>query len=125
MNILLDTHILLWVLSDDPALSSHARSLIVDGENIIFVSAVTAWEIAIKKSIGKLQAPDNFEEELINNRFLSLEITNRHALGTEKLPFHHHDPFDRLLISQSRCENFTILTHDKIFQEYGANIILC
>lgn len=124
-NILLDTRVLIWVLSDNPAISGRIRSLIVDGENIIFVSAVTAWEISIKRSIGKLQAPDNYDEALVSNRFISLEISSRHALGTEKLPFHHQDPFDRLLISQARDEKLTVLTHDKVFQKYEVDIVLC
>ncbi len=124
MKFLLDTHVLIWAFSNSPLLSGMARETIQNGENLIFVSAVTAWEIAIKKSIGRLQAPDNFEEELENHRFLALDINNHHALATGLLPYHHKDPFDRLLISQANCEELVLLTHDKIFQQYDVKMLL-
>ncbi len=78
MNLPLDTHVLLWALSDDPKLGEAARDAIGDGANLVFVSAVTAWEIAIKKALGKLKAPDNYLEALARNRFTPLDITRSH-----------------------------------------------
>ena len=118
MNLLLDTHVLLWALIDDPGLSAPARRAIVDGANTVFVSAATAWEIAIKKSLGKLTAPDNYEEELVAHRFTPLDLTTRHALAVEKLPPHHQDPFDRLLIVQAQLERLTLVTRDRKIMDY-------
>ena len=123
MNLLLDTHVLIWALCDDPTLSPEARKAIVDGRNQVFVSAATAWEIAIKRALGKLQAPDNFEEELERHRFTPLSITCAHALATERLPSLHHDPFDRLLIAQAKLEKFVLVTRDKRIKKYGLPII--
>ncbi len=110
MNLLLDTQIVIWIFSQDPKLSETTKELIRNGGNDVFVSAVTAWEIAIKKAIGKLKAPDNYLEGLKLYRFTPLDITTAHALSVEDLPLHHQDPFDRLLIAQAKFENFTIIT---------------
>ncbi len=106
MTLLLDTHVLLWWLADPGELSRPARRAIQDGANRIYVSAAVAWEIAIKKGIGKLDAPDELEEMLEANRFLELPITNPHALALRALPNLHRDPFDRILIAQALHEGF-------------------
>jgi PIN domain nuclease of toxin-antitoxin system len=123
MNLLLDTHVLLWTLSNNPRLSGDARRAIEDGRNLVFVSAATAWEIAIKKALGKLEAPDNYLEALERYRFTPLDITSEHALAVEHLPHHHHDPFDRLLVAQAKLERLTIVTHDQRIALYGTRVL--
>ncbi len=123
MNLLLDTHALLWVFSQDPRLSPAATEAIRDGSNVVFVSAATAWELAIKKALGKLQVPDNYQEGLRRYRFTLLDITTEHALAVEHLPPHHKDPFDRMLIVQAQIERLTLVTHDPNMKSYGVPII--
>lgn len=90
MNLLLDTHAFLWAIDDNPKLSQAARSAIIDGNNMVFVSAATAWEIAIKKAIGKLTLPQtSYWDELKLHRFTPLDITTEHALAVENLPYYH------------------------------------
>ena len=106
MNLLLDTHVLLWAADNNPSLSPAARAAITDGHNIVFVSAATAWEIAIKKALGKLRAPtDSYFKELRRHRFTPLDITTEHALTVESLPPHHADPFDRMLVAQAKSRS--------------------
>ena len=124
MNILLDTHIILWWLANDSHLSNASREIIANTKNSIYVSAASAWEISIKKSLGKLDAPDDFEITLLSNGFLPLPITISHAQLAGFLPKHHEDPFDRMLIAQSKIEKFTLLTHDKHLALYEAKIKL-
>ena len=123
MNLLLDTHALLWWLSDDPALKTEARQAISQASNIIYVSAASAWEISIKKALGKLDAPDDLHAALLANRFEPLPITIGHATSAGQLPGHHNDPFDRMLIAQAQAEELTLVTHDTIFRPYGIFII--
>lgn len=123
MRLLLDTHALLWWLADDPTLSAEAISAVGEAGNSVYVSAVSAWEIAIKRSIGKLRAPDNLEDQLSAHRFTPLPIQFRHALAVGKLPHHHRDPFDRLLIAQALAEGLTIVTRDIHMPRYGVDII--
>ena len=123
MNLLLDTHVLIWTFDDNPTLSETAREAIAEGENTVFVSAVTAWEIAIKRAIGKLKLKGDYQKGLQRYRFLPLAISTEHALAVEHLPQHHGDPFDRLLIAQAQLEKLTIVTRDKRFEDYGVKII--
>ena len=123
MNLLLDTHTLLWWLGKDPTLSKNARTAIRDNRNVIFVSAATAWEITIKKALGKLQTPDNLEEALEVNQFLPLPITIRHALAVGELPPIHQDPFDRVLVAQAKVEGLTLVTRDEDIQKYRVPFI--
>lgn len=124
MNLLLDTHVFLWAVDNSPELSSAARAAIVDGGNVVFVSAATAWEIAIKRAIGKLTTPEgDYLEELSVHRFTPLSITTEHALAVEKLPAHHKDPFDRMLIAQAQEEHLTIITRDQRLGLYDVKII--
>ncbi len=124
MNLLLDTHTFLWAVDDNPNLSQEARAAIIDGNNLVFVSAATAWEISIKKAIGKLTMPNgSYLEELKVHRFTLLDITTEHALAVENLPQHHKDPFDRLLIAQAQIEKFTLVTRDSRIKQYAVQII--
>ena len=123
MNLLLDTHTLIWVFSQDERLSRVAADAIRDGSNLVFVSAVTAWEVAIKKALGKLRVPDNYREGLRRYRFTPLSISTEHALAIEGLPPHHKDPFDRMLIAQAQVESLTLVTRDPNMKAYGVPII--
>jgi PIN domain nuclease of toxin-antitoxin system len=123
VNLLLDTHVLLWWLADDSSLQSAARDAIRDESNIVHVSAATAWKISIKKALGKLDAPDDLANALEVNNFRSLEITVAHATKAGALPRHHDDPFDRLLIAQAQTEQLTLVTHDAKFRAYEISVI--
>jgi len=124
MNLLLDTHVFLWAVDDDPNLSPAARTAITDGRNLVYVSAATAWEISIKRNVGKLRTPqDDYFEELRLHRFTPLSITTEHALAVETLPPHHKDPFDRMLIAQAQTEHLTLITRDRRISLYDVRII--
>ena len=125
MQLLLDTHALIWWLSNDSTISSKAKKAIANPDNIVFVSAASAWEIAIKKSLGKLQAPDDLNVQIEEKRFTPLAISINHALMIEKLPLHHQDPFDRILIAQAISENLIIITRDRKFKAYEVKTIKC
>ncbi|MBW1720431.1 MAG: type II toxin-antitoxin system VapC family toxin [Deltaproteobacteria bacterium] len=123
MNLLLDTHVLLWWLDDNPLLSSKAKKAISDWNNIVFVSAVVIWEIRIKQALGKLIIPSNFRKVLSRQPFEMLDITVDHADAIKDLPFHHRDPFDRLLIAQAKVERLTLVTHDLHLKKYKVPIL--
>lgn len=124
MNLLLDTHSLLWWLNDDPTLSDDARSAIADPENTAFLSAVVVWEIRIKQRIGKLHLADNFGEILADQRFPELAVTVCHSDAIRMLPLIHRDPFDRLLVAQATVENMRIVTRDPFIAKYEIDIIV-
>jgi len=123
MNCLLDTHVLLWWLNDDRSLSVKCTEAITNGRNVIFVSAVTIWEIQIKHAIGKLDLPDHFEATLKQEPFEFLDVTPTHAFAVGRLPMHHRDPFDRMLIAQAQIENLTLITRDMQFRHYPVSMI--
>ena len=129
MNLLLDTHALLWVLAESPRLGPATRQLLANPLNDVLVSAVSAWEIAIKATLGKLSVPPDIANwlpaQLANNRMTPLPITVAHAAGLERLPMHHNDPFDRLLIAQARVENLAVVTADQRFRQYEVRVIGC
>jgi PIN domain nuclease of toxin-antitoxin system len=112
MKLLLDTHILIWWLSETSRLSQTEVDLITNPDNFIFVSAATAWEIAVKKMVGKLEAPDDLPAALAVNNFLELPITIEHSQKLYHLPLHHNDPFDRIMIAQAISEDLTFMTRD-------------
>ena len=122
MRLLLDTHALLWWLTESPELSRRAQAAIRRSA-AIYVSAATAWEIAIQKAHGKLQAPDDLEDALRANRFEPLSITVAHAWAAGALPRHHDDPFDRLLIAQARAESLTLVTRDPWVRRYEVRVL--
>jgi PIN domain nuclease of toxin-antitoxin system len=118
MTLLLDTCALLWWLDDPDRLSAEAREAIRDGRNAVYVSAASAWEIAIKTALGKLDAPDDLGGALAANRFLHLPVTIPHALAVRTLPDHHRDPFDRLLIAQALHEGLRLVSRDSDIAKY-------
>jgi PIN domain nuclease of toxin-antitoxin system len=121
-RLLVDTHAVLWWLADDPALSSPAREALADPANEPLVSAVIIWEIAIKRSLGKLTAPDDLPDRIAEQGFSWLPITAAHAWQVRDLPAHHSDPFDRLLIAQAITERLPIITIDRRFDDYGVEV---
>ncbi|MEK6767216.1 MAG: type II toxin-antitoxin system VapC family toxin [Planctomycetota bacterium] len=125
MRVLLDTHILLWWLKDDRNLPNDAINIIENTTNGIFISAINAWEIAIKKSLGRIQIDMNeFLESIKNSGFGVLNVTANHACQVASLPDHHKDPFDRMLIAQSIVEPMRLLTHDELLTQYGKHVLL-
>jgi PIN domain nuclease of toxin-antitoxin system len=127
MKLLLDTHAFLWWVDDAPELSAKARKVIADPANECLLSLASCWEMAIKTSIGKLKLQGTVErfipEQLAANNFGSLDIAFRHVARVAALPFHHRDPFDRLLAAQSLEDHLPIVSADAIFQAYGARRI--
>ena len=122
MNLLLDTHVLLWWLDDNPTLSAAARSAIADGQNLVFVSAAVIWEIRIKHALGKLAIPRNFRNVLDRQPFETLDITADHAHAVGNLPAHHRDPFDRMLIAQAKTEGLTLVARDARLKQYRISL---
>jgi PIN domain nuclease of toxin-antitoxin system len=123
MNLLLDTHALLWWLDDNPTLSKKARQAIADGGNTVFVSVAVIWEIRIKQRLGKLKIPKDFERVLNQQPLEMLPITAEHAHATGKIPYHHRDPFDRMLVAQAKVEGLTLVTRDIHLERYKVPII--
>lgn len=123
MRILLDSHVLLWWLADDPELAAAPREVIAAPENLIAFSAASIWEIRIKQAIGKLDLPADFADVLVRQPFEPLAVTVAHAHALQELPLLHRDPFDRLLIAQARVEGMTILTRDNAFTQYDVSTL--
>jgi PIN domain nuclease of toxin-antitoxin system len=123
LRALLDTHALLWWLSDDPALPRTARKIIAETKNTILVSAASAWEIAIKVRLGKLPTAANLESDFCGQvereGFHLLLISAEHGIRGGLLPGPHKDPFDRMLIAQAQAENLPVITNEKVFEAYG------
>jgi PIN domain nuclease of toxin-antitoxin system len=123
MRLLLDTHILLWWLGSHPRLSRAARDTIIAAEEV-YVSAVAAWEIEIKVSLGKLEFRGDLAKHIDNSGFRALPISLRHAIAAGQLPQHHKDLFDRMLIAQGQTERLTILSVDATFRTYDVDVVL-
>ena len=121
-RLLIDTHALLWWLTDDPALSPAARTAIAEPANEPFVSAASLWEIAIKRSLGKLAAPEDLPDSISQEGFALLAISAQHAWRVGDLPMHNRDPFDRLLVAQALIERLPIITADARFSGYGVEV---
>lgn len=122
-KLLLDTQIFLWWLNDDSKLSSKAKKLIADQNNEIFVSAVSGWEISIKRGRGKLKAPEQLNELVEITGFEHLPVTYLHGEKAGSLPMHHRDPFDRMLIAQAQIENLILVSSDKEISKYKIEMI--
>ena len=123
MRLLLDTHVLLWFAAEPAKLASRARAAIENPENTVLVSAVSAWEIAIKQSLGRLRLGADIGKLVSGTDFDPLSITMEHAVHVAELPPHHHDPFDRLLISQAVVEGLTLVTRDRKFTAYPVALL--
>lgn len=124
-QLLLDTHVFLWWLINDPKIPQEVINEIANPENEVYVSAASCWEISIKKKLGKLQAPGDLHEIVEKKGFIPLPISLFHGDRAGELPYinEHKDPFDRMLIAQAQVEGFTIVTHDKKFHFYGIKIL--
>lgn len=127
MNVLIDTQCWLWWFADEDRLNEAARGIIGDGENTLYFSAASSWEIAIKCSIGKLKLPESPDRyvpsRLASQGMLGMAVEHAHALRVSSLPNHHRDPFDRLLIAQSQIESMALLTADPLIAAYEVEAI--
>jgi len=121
-NLLLDTHVFLWWQADDPRLQQPARSAIAEAD-LVFVSAASAWEAAIKAALGRLELPDTMEAGVEESGFEKLPITFSHAEAAAALPPHNQDPFDRMLVAQALSEGLTLVTSDRRLEPYQVPIL--
>jgi PIN domain nuclease of toxin-antitoxin system len=122
LKLLLDSHALVWWVRDDRRLGREARRAIADAD-LVWVSTISGWELAIKVAKGRLRIPEPLRVTIVADRFTELPLTLRHTEELERLPMHHGDPHDRLLIAQARVEGATIVTHDRALEAYGVPII--
>jgi len=127
MRLLLDTHTLLWWTLDDRRLSATAREAVADAANAVYVSAASAWELAIKAGLGRLSLPEELgrllAEELRSNGFRPLAVSMAHAVAVRDLAPHHRDPFDRILIAQAQLEDLTLVSADDAMRPYGTALL--
>jgi PIN domain nuclease of toxin-antitoxin system len=123
LDILLDSHILLWALLEPEKVSATNISLMRKRENVIFISAVSLAEIRIKQAIGKLTVPENFDDEIHAGNYVLLPLLPEHTAALASLPLHHRDPFDRMLIAQAIAENLTLITADKDILKYDLKLL--
>lgn len=121
-RLLLDTHVVLWWLADDPMLSEELRRTI-DQEVDVFVSAATVWEVAIKQRLGKITAPSDLPERIRDSELPNLSITSNHAIAAGRLPLLHRDPFDRMLVAQAQTEGLVLVTRDEALHEYRVPVL--
>ena len=125
MRLLLDTHVFLWWIDDDPRMSRRSRSLISHADKIL-VSVASVWEIAIKAGLGQLEVPPDLRRYLVRqlarNEFELLPVLFEHAVAVRDLPLHHRDPFDRLLIAQSLTERLALISHDARMRAYAVEV---
>ena len=122
MSLLLDTHVVLWWLTDDPTLSEEIKTRL-DHEPDVWVSAATIWEVSIKQAIGKLAEPAELPERIRGSGFRELSIRFDHAIAAGRLPPLHRDPFDRMLVAQARCEDLTLVTRDPRCKQYDVAVL--
>ncbi|MFI8104137.1 type II toxin-antitoxin system VapC family toxin [Streptomyces sp. NPDC086023] len=122
MKLLADTHVVLWWLLDSPQLSDEIKELL-DTESLAYISAVTPWELAVKQALGKLEGPEDLPERARDCQLRPLPITGQHGIRAAQLPFHHRDPFDRILIAQAQTEGLTLVTRDKHIPRYDVAVL--
>jgi PIN domain nuclease of toxin-antitoxin system len=122
VSLLLDTHVVLWWLTDDATLSDQVKDQL-DHEPDVYVSAATVWEVAIKQAMGKLREPADLPERIRDSGFRELPITSEHAIAAGRLPLIHRDPFDRMLVAQAQCEKLTLVTKDPQILEYPVSVL--
>ena len=123
MKLLLDTHAALWWLADDDQIGTQVTRHLTDDTNQVLISAVVVLEVAIKRSLGKLDAPDDLATTLVGAGAQPLPITLQHAARVENLPWHHRDPFDRLFVAQALTENAAIVSRDAPLSQYGVTVV--
>ena len=123
MKLLLDTHVLLWCLGDSTRLRAEVRRAIENPDNLVFASVVCAWEIEIKRQLGKLDVPDDLEDRLRSIRFAELPVRMAHVSQLRSLPPLHRDPFDRMLISQAIAHGLAIVTPDPSITQYPVRVV--
>ncbi|HKH50144.1 MAG TPA: type II toxin-antitoxin system VapC family toxin [Thermoanaerobaculia bacterium] len=121
-RLLLDTHVFLWWRGEPARLGSAVRDRIATAD-IVFVSVASAWEAAIKASLGRIELPDTIEAGVLASGFEKLLITFSHAERVTALPPHHRDPFDRMLVAQAQSEGLTLVTHDRLLEPYEVEIL--
>ena len=119
MKLLLDSHVLLWWLEDNPMLGAEARRQIAHRGNAVHYSAATVWELGVKEAKGKLRLGPDFDTKLMRESIIPLDVTPRHARTAAALPMIHRDPFDRMLVAQCLVEGLTFVTSDGVLAEYG------
>ncbi|MGH2963528.1 MAG: type II toxin-antitoxin system VapC family toxin [Solirubrobacterales bacterium] len=123
MRILLDTHVMLWALGDEDALSERGRRIVAEDAEEVLVSAASIWEASIKQSIGRLEVSGDLVEAAERAGFDELPIMARHAAAITDLPLHHRDPFDRMLVAQARVEGLTLATADELLAAYDVSLL--
>jgi PIN domain nuclease of toxin-antitoxin system len=123
LNLLLDTHVVLWWRADVDRIARPAREAIASAD-MVFVSVASAWEIAIKQALGKVRLPESFARGIERSGFARLTITFEHAAAAAALPRHHRDPFDRMLVAQAAAEGLKLVTADRVFSKYGADLLV-
>jgi PIN domain nuclease of toxin-antitoxin system len=122
VKLLIDTHAALWLLDEDTRLSPGADRMLTDPANEVLLSAAVVWEVAIKQSLGKLDAPEGFSSMLIDGGATALPVSIEHARAVATLPWHHRDPFDRLLVAQARSEDAVVVSGDERLRAYDVRV---
>lgn len=123
MNTLLDSHALLWCLHEPERVAADALQTIRDPAQAVFFSAASVWEIELKGSLGKLELPDGWVQAARDSGFIELTVTASHAQGSARLPRHHRDPFDRMLVAQAREHGLRIATRDVMLRQYDIPLL--
>lgn len=123
MRLLLDTHVVLWAVTDAAALPMRFRAALQDGRTELFVSAVSVWEVSIKTGLGKLDVPQDLWDRVAEAGCAALPVTWAHARAVQGLPLHHADPFDRLLIAQAQVEGMVLVSADRAFAAYDVTLL--
>lgn len=123
MNLLLDTHVVLWALKTPERLNAKVRKALENPGNVVLVSAISGAEVFIKSTLGKITLEGDFIRATETTGFDSLPLTLQHTEQLAKLPLHHRDPFDRLLVAQALHEGLTLVTHDRKFEPYGVKLL--
>jgi PIN domain nuclease of toxin-antitoxin system len=123
LRLLLDTHAALWWLSGDKRVGDEAARQLGDDTNQILLSAAVVWEVTVKRSLGRLEAPDDFVAAMLSGGAHAVAVTVEHATAVERLPWHHRDPFDRMLVAQAGIERAAIVSRDPALSAYGIPVV--